>query len=112
MPPTHKTHLRELPFHAHGAPAVPKEGIPSNEARPDADKHFLVVLIRDGKWKEYEEWDSWSQPFQGWGKHIVMFGWFAILQFGKVPTWATMILISLGGRFLTYVFSVLKSFDI
>lgn len=103
MPPTHKTHLRELPFHAPGAPPVVKEGVPSDRARPQADKDFLVSVIRDGKWKEYEEWDSWNQPFQGWGKYISLFGWFGILQFGKVPTWMTMIVISLGGRFLTYV---------
>lgn len=113
MPTMHKTHIRQIPFHHPDAPPAPSPSTPTtdtdetspsektNTNKPIPDKEWLITLIREDKWKEYPTWESWSQPFHGFGKLAVEYGWYVLLMWGKAPTWVTMVGISMGGRWLS-----------
>jgi len=103
MPLIHRTHLRTLPFHREGAEeveVVEPDGTTSKPA-PIPDAAWIEEVVRNGQWRDIEEWDGYSQPFDGWAKDLLYAGWWALMQFGKIPPFVSMIGISFIARYIT-----------
>ncbi|KAF3914401.1 hypothetical protein ABW21_db0205670 [Orbilia brochopaga] len=112
------TNLHPIPFHRPGteteAPpptgsededAKDKSSAPEKRPPPPPDAHWLAEVVREGRWRELQEWTGLNQPFEGAAKEIVYAWWWIVGLFSGVPPMAMMVGIGLLSRFVTSRFT-------
>ncbi|KAF3933389.1 hypothetical protein ABW19_dt0206280 [Dactylella cylindrospora] len=104
----HKTHLHTVPFHRPGTEPPQEYDEKGNKIKsppPPPDAKWIAEVIKEEKWRGFEEWDDNTQPFDGSLKELLAFWWWFVNLFSGIPPIAMMVGISLLSRFVTGRFS-------